>query len=355
MFLSERSAYYEFDYPVFWNDSYFWNFTYPDSMYEDEDDEFGPRLMSPSILAIVMYAITFVLGAPGNAAVIWVSGFKMKRTVNAVWFLNLAVADLAYCCSLPFQIANVVLRNRWPSHDLLCKLLPSAIVLNMSASVFLLTLVSVDRCLAVTMPVWSQRGRTLAAARAACAGAWLLALLMCLPTLLHRRVTTLPELGISFCSLNYSEAYFGARTKQVVEATRALFAFALPFLVMAACYVLIGLKVQGSRFAKSKRPIRLIAAVVLAFFVCWLPYHVFGLMQAFAPHPVAMTWDNAAVGLASLNSALNPILYVFVGRDFRQRFRRSVTTSLRKAFSEDLSQSVNSTRLRSRSSFECNL
>uniref|UniRef100_UPI00398F1110 C3a anaphylatoxin chemotactic receptor-like isoform X1 n=2 Tax=Pristiophorus japonicus TaxID=55135 RepID=UPI00398F1110 len=335
------------------------NYTYISNYTDNENytyfnwdmDGNGLKLRPATIVSIAMYTVTFLVGVPGNLAVLWVAGFRMKRTVNSVWFLHLAAADLAYCCSLPFQIANVALANRWPSHDLLCKLIPSAIVLNMSASVFLLTLVSIDRCLAVTRPVWAQRHRTVCRARAACAVAWLLALLMCLPTLLNRQVVTHPGLGFSYCSLDYSRAYFRERTKAVVETTRALLAFALPFLIMAACYLRIVQTVRGARFAKSHKPMRLVAAVVVAFFVCWLPYHVFGLLQAFAPSlQAALTWDFAAVGLASVNSALNPPLYVFVGRDFRQRFRRSLATTLRIAFSEDPSQSVNSTRLKSRSS-----
>ncbi|XP_078062552.1 C3a anaphylatoxin chemotactic receptor-like isoform X1 [Mustelus asterias] len=338
-----------------WNYSLFGNYTFPYSDYEEEEVVSTWQLKSLSILAVTIYVITFLVGVPGNAAVIWVAGCKMKRTVNSMWFLNLAVADLAYCCSLPLQIANLLTRNNWPSDTLLCKLIPSAIILNMSASVFLLSAVSVDRCLAITQPIRSQRWRTVGAARGACAGAWLLALLMCLPTLLHRQMVSFPTLGQSFCLSNYTEGPFGTRTKQVVEASRVLVAFVLPFLLMAACYLLIALKVQHSRFAKSCKPVRLIAVVVLAFFVCWLPYHLFGVMHAFFPHPVAATWDYVAVGLASLNSALNPILYVFMGRDFRQRFRHSIATSLRLAFSEDLTQSVTSSRLRSRTSIENHL
>ncbi|XP_051865064.1 C3a anaphylatoxin chemotactic receptor-like [Pristis pectinata] len=322
------------------------------STYDYPSVERGSQIPVSATLSILAYALTFLLGVPGNGAVIWVTGFKMKRSVNTVWFLNLAVADLTYCLTLPFQLANVALRSTWPRDNVLCKLLPSAIVLNMSASVFLLTLISVDRCLAVTRPVWSQTHRSLAWVRVACFGAWGLAFLMCLPTLLTRQVVTYPELGLSFCSFNYTGTYFGDRTKAVVEVTRAVFAFALPFLIMAACYLLIGRKLQGGKFAKSRKPVRLIAAVVAAFFVCWLPYHICGLAQAFASSSAAQVWDSAAVGLASFNSALNPLLYVFAGRDFRQVFRRSVAASLRLAFAEERSESAISSRVKTVSSVD---
>ncbi|XP_048381991.1 C3a anaphylatoxin chemotactic receptor-like [Stegostoma tigrinum] len=327
-------------------DLWFSNYTYENYTDADVFVNHAHSLTPAAILALVMYALTFILGAPGNTAVIWVAGFRMKRTVNTVWFLNLAAADLAYCLSLPFQIANVALGNRWPATTPLCRLLPSAILLNMAASVFLLTVISVDRCLAVTLPVWSQRWRTLGWAWAACAAAWALASLMCLPALLHRRVSPLT----STCTANYA----GAGVIRLVEVSRALVAFALPFLVMAACYLMIGLRVRRASFGKSQwRPLRLILTVVLAFFVCWLPYHVFGLLQAFGDYQAIRAWDYVTVGLASLNSALNPLLYVFAGRDVRQRARRSLGTTLRRALSEEASsQTLRSTRLKSRSSMD---
>ncbi|XP_072102371.1 C3a anaphylatoxin chemotactic receptor-like [Mobula birostris] len=322
--------------------------------FENYTDEFltmdnGTHLPASSILSIFVYTLTFLLGVPGNGAVIWVTGFKMKRSVNTVWFLNLAVADLTYCLTLPFQMANIALENTWPRDNVLCKLLPSAIVLNMYASVFLLTMISIDRCLAVTRPIWSQIHRSLPWVRVACLGAWSLAFLMCLPTLLTRQIYIDSEFGLIFCTLNYTGTYFGDRTREVVEVTRALFAFVFPFLIMASCYLLIGRMLQRGKFAKSsktRKPIRLIAFVVAAFFICWLPYHICSLAQAFFKHQVAFIWDTLSMGLASLNSALNPILYVFAGRDFRQVFRRSLSSSLRLAFAEEPTESACSTHIK---------
>ncbi|KAL0612432.1 C3a anaphylatoxin chemotactic receptor [Plecturocebus cupreus] len=101
----------------------------------------------PEILSMVILSLTFLLGLPGNGLVLWVAGLKMKRTVNTVWFLHLTLADLLCCLSLPFSLAHLALQGRWPYGSFLCKLIPSIIVLNMFASVFLLTAISLDRCL----------------------------------------------------------------------------------------------------------------------------------------------------------------------------------------------------------------
>ena len=48
-------------------------------------------------------------------------------------------------------------------------------------------------------------------------------------------------------------------------------------------------------------------------------------------------------GLALLNSCLNPLLYVFMGQDFKHVFRRSVLKVLEKAFTEEPPQNNTST------------
>ncbi|XP_014383299.1 C3a anaphylatoxin chemotactic receptor-like, partial [Alligator sinensis] len=119
-----------------------------------------------------------ILGVLGNGAVIWVTGVEMKRTVNTVWFLNLAVADLLCCLALPFLAMPLIRDHHWALGSFPCKLLPSLTILNMFASVFVLTAISADRCALVTLPIWCQNHRSARLAWAVCGAAWLLSLLL---------------------------------------------------------------------------------------------------------------------------------------------------------------------------------
>ena len=60
------------------------------------------------VVTLIFYCLTCVLGVPGNAIVVWIAGVKMKRTVNTTWFLNLAIADLLCCLSIPFTVADIL-------------------------------------------------------------------------------------------------------------------------------------------------------------------------------------------------------------------------------------------------------
>lgn len=111
-------------------------------------------------VSIVAYSLVFVLGTTGNGLVIFITGFRMKRTVHTVWILNLAIAD--FTCSF-FQLFNIVhvgLAFHWPFGSIMCKLNHTIVFLNLFASIYLLMVISIDRCIAVQCPVWAQNRRT---------------------------------------------------------------------------------------------------------------------------------------------------------------------------------------------------
>ncbi len=170
---------------------------------ESEMDSVSPEVKeSMRTLSLVIYCLTFLLGVPGNMFVVYIAGMKMKRTVNTIWFLNLATADLLCCLSIPFSVAEILLEHHWPYGSVMCKILPSVIVINMFASVFTLNLISLDRFAQVITPVWAQNHRNLLLARLSCAAAWVLALVLSLPFMLLRQTYTEEELNITLCTFH---------------------------------------------------------------------------------------------------------------------------------------------------------
>ncbi|XP_008138610.2 C3a anaphylatoxin chemotactic receptor [Eptesicus fuscus] len=162
-----------------------------------------PSYEPPEILSMVILSLTFLLGLPGNGLVLWVAGLKMKWTVNTVWFLHLTLADFLCCLSLPFSLVHLALQGHWPYGWLLCKLIPSIIILNMFASVFLLTAISLDRCLLVLKPIWCQNHRNVRTAFTICGCIWAVAFAMCIPVFMYRetfRIDNHTMCGYSFGS-----------------------------------------------------------------------------------------------------------------------------------------------------------
>ncbi|XP_070616350.1 chemerin-like receptor 1 [Erythrolamprus reginae] len=307
------------------------------------------------LLSIAVYGVACLLGVTGNGLVIWIAGFKMEKTVNVVWFLNLALADFVFTFFLPLSIAYTALGFHWPFGRFLCKLNSSLAFLNMFASVFLLTVISLDRCLLVILPVWSRNHRTPRLAWAVALVTWGAALLLSSPYFVFRD-TALSVRNVTSCYNNFalSSNYSSEESRRLwrkrhraMILARFGFGFLLPFTVIAVCHGVVAFQVQRRRLAKSHKPLRIIAAVTASFFLCYAPYHALSLleMSKMSGSPAVKKALHMGIPLASslafLNSCLNPLLYVFVGL---KSFRRSVRGAFEGAFREEALLSMSSKR-----------
>lgn len=98
---------------------------------------------------------------------------KMKTATN-IYIFNLALADALATSTLPFQSAKYLMET-WPFGELLCKAVLSIDYYNMFTSIFTLTMMSVDRYIAVCHPVKALDFRTPAKAKLINICIWVLA------------------------------------------------------------------------------------------------------------------------------------------------------------------------------------
>lgn len=317
------------------------NYSYEDYEYENSsavtEETFSPH--RPQCLSkawcltlVVLSVVVFLLGFFGNALVIWIAGFKMRKTVNTTWYLSLAASDFIFCAFLPFSVASTAM-EAWIFGRLMCKLVPAVLFLNMFSSIFLLVVISVDRCVSVAFPVWAQNHRTVGKASVVVSLAWLLSIALSVPSAVFRDVSS--HLGRTSCVNKYTS---DQHSHSVVALARLAAGFVAPFAVIIVCYSVIVLKLRNNRMTKSSKPFRVMSALVGAFFVCWLPYHVFIMLEL---HHESVDRHVLTVGLkvgtltAAANSFLNPILYVFMGNDFRQKFKSSLLSKMENAMAEE--------------------
>ncbi|XP_074510200.1 chemerin-like receptor 1 [Sebastes fasciatus] len=327
-------------------------------------DKYAELKKSLRTLSLVVYCLAFVLGVLGNGLVIWVTGFKMKKTVNTVWFLNLAVADFLFTAFLPLSVTYIALDFHWPFGKFMCKLATTINSLNIFASVYILMVISVDRCVSVVWPVWAQNHRSVRKASCVSLGVWVLALILSIPYFIFRDTGLKPSKDAIICFNNFalSDDYktpsviqLGQLRHEAMTITRFLLGFVVPFTVIVSCYAVIIHRIRRNRTlaSKSSRPFKIIAAVITTFFLCWAPYHIIHLIEMvnFRPTNRSITLRHVtiiggplATNLAFFNSVLNPLLYVFMGQDFKDKVCKSILTVLETAFREEVSGSHTDTK-----------
>lgn len=336
--------------PFLWDDP--WNYTSNYTSYDDLFELGAAEIPLGHRLVLTLYAVIFLLGVLGNGAVLWVTAAELRRTVNGVWFSHLALADLLSCLALPFLALPLTTDHHWPLGLLACKVLPSLTVLAMFGSVLLLTVISADRYALVARPVWCHNHRTPLLAHAACAGAWALAAVLTVPSFVFRTVRVDDFATKTPCVMSYEAVRSHQRSAELTTAVaRFLCGFLVPFVVISVCYGLLLSRVRERGLGRSQRATRTVLVVIVSFFVCWLPYHVVGLvLAASAPDTAAFRGaqaaDPAVAGLAYVNGCVNPIIYLAMGRGLG-RVKRSWRALLKGVLSDDPTSVAGSSKGRS--------
>lgn len=114
----------------------------------------------------------------------------------------------------------------------------------------------------------------------------------------------------------------------------------IPGLVLLVCYCVIVTRLTrgplgGQR--QKRRAVRTTIALVLCFFVCWLPYgtgisvdallRLEVLPRSCRLEAVLSVWLAVAEPMAYAHCCLNPLLYAFLGAGFKSSARRALTLS----------------------------
>lgn len=331
------------------------NYTYEDYMeYGDLDELKVERSQQETlhIISVAVYIISFVLGLIGNGTVIWVTAFKSKKTVNSVWLLNLAMADFVFVLFLPFYIDYILRDFHWDFGVAMCKLNSLVSVMNMYASVLFLTVLSIDRYISIVHLNWSQRYRTVGRAWVICGCIWVLAAAMSLPALIFRDTVRLHDKVVCFNNFHAQDVHTAAMRHIIIVAIRTTVGFLVPFTAICVTGILLTVKVNRSRGAVRVSSFsRTVTAVILAFFLCWAPFHTFSLMElsihsSLNLHNILKTGFPLATSLGFFNSCINPLLYMLLGKKVRHILKRACL-DITKSSLREFSQSISATEVES--------
>uniref|UniRef100_A0A3P8S325 Opioid receptor, delta 1a n=1 Tax=Amphiprion percula TaxID=161767 RepID=A0A3P8S325_AMPPE len=292
----------------------------------------GGMIIAISITAL--YSVICVVGLLGNVLVMYgvVRYTKMKTATN-IYIFNLALADALATSTLPFQSAKYLMNN-WPFGEVLCKLIIAIDYYNMFTSIFTLTMMSVDRYIAVCHPVRALEFRTPVKAKMINVLIWVLSSAIGVPIMIMAQTLYLPlqqSNGKTTCMLKFPDPdwYWDTVTKICVF----IFAFVVPVMVITICYGLMILRLRSVRLLSGskekdrnmRRITRMVLVVVAAFIICWTPIHIFIIVKTMVAidtrNPFVIASWHLCIALGYTNSSLNPVLYAFLDENFKRCFR----------------------------------
>ncbi|XP_029559426.1 C-X-C chemokine receptor type 2-like [Salmo trutta] len=313
--------------------SEYFNYTDFNTTYELDENtlicDTSPISSGVTVVLCALYVLILLLAIPGNLVVgLVIVSSKQPLSPSDIYLLHLAVADFLLALTLPFWAASVTVG--WVFGDAMCKLVSVFQEVSFYASILFLTCISMDRYLVIVRAMEaSKAARRREVSWGTCATVWLVGGLLSLPGLFNH---VLPGTERMTCTESYDPGSAEA-WRLVIRVLGHTLGFLLPLTVMVVCYGVIVARLLRTRGGfQRNRAMRVIVALVLAFLLCWMPYHLAVMADTLFRAKVVGygcrersavdTAMFATQSLGLLHSCVNPVLYAFVGEKFRRRLRQ---------------------------------
>lgn len=282
-----------------------------------------------SIAISIIYMVVTLMNLVGNGLSIWLLVFRTSpKTPSIIFMINLTLTDLALGTALPFQIAYQLLGYNWSLGPNMCSFLTMMFFTNMYCSILTMMAIGIDRYLGIVRPLLFRetRGKK-SLAIISCLFMWGLVLSVLYPLMTTDLTFDIPELEITTC--------FDVLKKNMLPSQKAWAAFLFcmffvlfffPFCVTTFCYVRVIQELgSDSKTAQKDRAIRLAFIVLMVFTVCFAPNNFLLLahtiMRLFFKKSLYMAY-KLTLCFSCLNSCLDPFIYYFASREFRQKLRQ---------------------------------
>ncbi|XP_054467021.1 adenosine A2a receptor a [Anoplopoma fimbria] len=289
---------------------------------------------------IVLELLIAVFSVLGNVLVCWAVCLNSNlQSITNFFVVSLAVADIAVgVLAIPFAI---VISTGFCSNFYGCLFMACFVLVLTQSSIFSLLAIAIDRYIAIKIPLRYTSLVTGQRAQGIIAICWVLSIIIGLTPMMgwHQRVQsanhTCPP-GLMRCLFEEVVAmeymvYFNFFACVMIPLMLMLAIYLCIF--MAARHQLKLMEVKAVHGEKSRSTLqkevqaaKSLAIIVGLFAVCWLPLHIINCFTLFCPHcerPPAWIMYVAII-LSHGNSVVNPFIYAYRIREFRQTFRRII-------------------------------
>ncbi|KAM9858159.1 adenosine receptor A2b-like [Aulostomus maculatus] len=289
---------------------------------------------------IALELLIAIFSVLGNVLVCWAVALNSNlQSITNFFVVSLAVADIAVgVLAIPFSI---VISTGFCSNFYGCLFIACFVLVLTQSSIFSLLAIAIDRYIAIKLPLRYNSLVTGQRARGIIAICWVLSIIIGLTPMMgwHKQ----SQSANSTCPPHLMRCLF---EEVVVMDYMVYFNFfacvMIPLLMMLAIYLCIFMAARhqlklmevkaihgeksGSTLQKEVQAAKSLAIIVGLFAVCWLPLHIINCFTLFCPTcdrpPLWIMY--VAIILSHANSVVNPFIYAYRIREFRQTFRKII-------------------------------
>lgn len=300
------------------------------------------------IVMPLFYSIVFFVGLFGNCLALHVIRPNLKKiNSTTLYSLNLVISDILFTLSLPVRIAYYAMGFHWPLGEAMCKISGLIFYINTYAGVNFMTCLSVDRFIAVVLPLRFARLRKVSNVRYICVAVWLLVLAQTLP-LLGMPMTHEEPQGFTTC-MEYPNFEKVDHIATILIGAVFL-GFVIPVVTILVCYSVLCSKLHFSAKAnhfteksgRHRKAIGVICCVSLVFVICYSPYHIDILqymIRKLVSNPGCADLTafqvslHITVCLMNFNACLDPFIYFFACKGYKRKVLKLLKLQVSMSFS----------------------
>ena len=295
----------------------------------------------------LIFIIVFLVGVVGNAVVcVAVIRRKRMRTSNNIFTFNLALCDLLnVLIFLPTQMAAFENDHNWATGDFMCHFTYILVPLCLSASIGTLLAITSDRYRAIAYPMKPRlSGKKV---KIILAIIWITSLLICFP-LIFVAGEQRPAPGKIYCDEEWPEPIYAKIYWNFIFVIQ----YVLPLAIIVVLAVLIAVKIRQNnamqmlpkssqviaaavrqRMKQTSKITNMLIALVILYAVCMLPQHIVFLWYTYG-NLAGSKYFIYVLRFANVfpmaNSALNPIAYGTLNKEFKKVFKSFFTCECHK-------------------------
>ncbi|ELK28929.1 Histamine H2 receptor [Myotis davidii] len=323
---------------------------------EANDTAASSCLDSAAFKVTVSVALTVLIlvTIAGNVVVCLAVGLSRQlRSLTNCFIVSLAITDLLLgLLVMPFS-AFYQLSCRWSFGKVFCNIYTSLDVMLCTASILNLFMISLDRYCAVTDPLRYPVLITPVRVGVSLVLIWAVSITLSFLSI-HLGWNSRDETS----AVNHTIQPCKVQVNLVYGLVDGLVTFYVPLLVMCITYFRIFkiAREQAKRIhhvgswkaatVREHKATVTLATVMGAFIVCWFPYFtVFVYRGLRGDDAVNKTFEAVVLWLGYANSALNPILYAALNRDFRTAYQQLLRCRYASCNAHDASLRYDSSRL----------
>ncbi|CAG04290.1 unnamed protein product, partial [Tetraodon nigroviridis] len=259
------------------------------------------------------YILIFIFAVPGNSLALWTFFHQDSTLPSDIFLRHLSVADIFYILLLPMRIVYHLSDGHWPFGHTVCQLAGFLFYLNMYCSLYLMSFISLDRFLAVVLPIKSQSVRKLLYAKVVAIILWVIVIVSMSPTLISERNVSTNS------TVTCYKLYLEKVTPMVLVST--IVAFVIPLITIVVSYILILVKLRMIKQESVKDKAKtMIILIMINFLFAFVPYHVSRVLyikyhthdHMNAARLVLLGRANQITSaLTCVSAILDPVMYFF--------------------------------------------